>query len=429
MADEIRNDIVLHENYPFVAMPNVDRLRKEGVTFSNTFCQTPTCCPSRGSVMTGKYPQQLGLYNHSCLLPPEEKTMGHHFVEHGYDAVSFGKTHHMNPGFRSYTYDMEATMGSTNHGYNVDDETAVGIFQKDDDGFCDFVACRQFDTYLENDREGSGRPFLAFIGIYSPHAPLYPPRKSAEMYDWKRVELPPEYEEEAATKPEIHGIPRQRWGHLKIETRKNIIATVLGMCTLVDDCVGRIIASLEQRGILEDTILVFTSDHGDQMGEHGMLGKFYNTYEGSLKVPFVMRIPDRSALSSTGKDFDSLVEMVDIYPTLCDLAGIPQPEGPWSLSGKSLVPVLGGQAAEHRSHVFSMIEHAHMVRTATWKLVLFDNDRSELYNLENDPEERYNLYGSADHRDVQLELATDLLRRLITYRPANHHPGRNTFFG
>ena len=86
----------------------------------------------------------------------------------------------MNPGFLSYTYGMEATMGSTNHGYNVDDETAVGIFQKDDDGFCDFVACRQLDMYLENDGDGSSRPFLAFIGINSPHPPLYPPRKYAE---------------------------------------------------------------------------------------------------------------------------------------------------------------------------------------------------------------------------------------------------------
>ena len=134
MADEIRNDVTLHENYPFVSMPNIDRLRREGVTFRNTFCQTPTCCPSRGSVFTGKYPQQLGLYNHGCLLPTEEKTMGHYFSERGYDAVAFGKTHHMNPGFRSYTYDMEATMGSTNHCWKPATMTPNSSSNKKHDG-------------------------------------------------------------------------------------------------------------------------------------------------------------------------------------------------------------------------------------------------------------------------------------------------------
>jgi arylsulfatase A-like enzyme len=223
------------------------------------------------------------------------------------------------------------------------------------------------------------------------------------------------------------------------------------MCTLVDDCVRKIIDSLERRGILEDTIVVFTSDHGDQMGEHGMLGKFYNTYEGSLKVPFVLRIPgtgvpgaagnvtvgetagettdEKPGGGLVGRAFDQLVEMVDMYPTLCDLAGVPYPEPPWEPAGMSLVPLVDGRTNEHKSYVFSMIEHAHMVRTRRWKLVQFDNDRSELYDLENDPQERHNLYGLPEHRDVQLELATAIIKHLTTYRPANHHPGKNTFFG
>ena len=171
MADEIRNDVTLGENYPFVTTPNIDRLRNDGVTFRNTFCQTPTCCPSRGSALTGKYPQQLGLYNHSCLLPTDEKTMGHHFSEHGYDSVAFGKTHHMNPGFRSYTYDIAATMGSDNHGYNVDGNTAVGTFVKNSAEFCDFKACKQFGEYI-NHEWNAPQPFLAYVGIYSPPAAL-----------------------------------------------------------------------------------------------------------------------------------------------------------------------------------------------------------------------------------------------------------------
>lgn len=464
MADELRSDICLHENYPFVKTPNLDWLRREGATFTNAFCQTPTCCPSRGSAMTGKYPQELGLYNHSCGLAPEERTMGHHFADHGYDSAAFGKTHNMNPGFTSHTYDIRATMGSTNHGYNVTDEDAVGAFEGDTEEFCDFVAIRQFHEYLAS--RDATRPFLAFVGLYSPHPPLYPPVEYATMYDPRDIELPPHFEEEAATKPAAHETPRYRWRHLQPDTQRKIIATVLGMTTLVDDCVGRILASLRQHGLAENTIVVFTSDHGDQMGEHMMLGKFFNTYEGSLRVPLFMRLPitrgdfteSAGATSSTippgshpteqarhaghaptsaapgptsavGVRFDQLVELVDLYPTICELTDVPTPEGPHSLSGTSLLPLVAGAATDHKPYVFSMIEHAHMVRTDRYKLVQSDEDTSELYDLAEDPAERYNRYGDRAYRDVMLELETELVRHLIRHRPANHHPVKNGFFG
>ena len=432
MADELRNDITLHEYYPFVKTPHLDRLRDEGVTFTNAFCQTPTCCPSRGSAMTGKYPQQLGLYNHSCLLPDNEKTIGHHFTENGYNSVAFGKTHHMNPGFQSFTYDMDETMGWDNHGYNVEEENAVGIFTRRREEYCDFVACNQFDSYLDAGPNPGRSPFLAFIGIYSFHLFFYSPAEYASMYDWKNIELPPEFEEESETKPAVHGIPRNRWNHLTEETRRKIIATELGMVSLVDDCVGEIVSTLTRHEILDETIVVFTSDHGDQMGEHGMLGKFYNTYEGSLRVPLIIRPPrgkDDSSACQAGSRRDQLAEMVDIYPTLCDLTGIPDPQPPWNLSGNTLAPLLSTKHQHHKSAIFSMIEHAHMVRTERWKLVLFDNDRSELYDLARDPVERHNLYGDPEHAETQLELTTEIVEHLIRFRPANHNPGRNTFFG
>ncbi|MBT3275793.1 MAG: sulfatase-like hydrolase/transferase, partial [Spirochaetales bacterium] len=407
-----------------VDAPNIDRLRAESITFSNAFCQTPTCCPSRGSVFTGKYPQQLGLYNHSCLLSDSEKTMGHHFSEHGYDAVAFGKTHHMNPGFRSITYDVATSMGSKNHGYNVTDSDAVGVFEGPVEEFCDFAAVRQFTDYLETGPD----KFLAYIGIYSPHPPLYPPKKYLEMYDWRDISLPPVFEEETTTKPEIQGIPRKRWSQLNEETHKKITAAVMGMSTLVDDCVGGIVEALEDRGLLEDTVIVFTSDHGDQIGEHGMLGKFYNTYEGSLRVPLILRIPSKTegAEKSRGVLRKDLVELVDVYPTLCSLAGVPAPEPPHGLAGGDL---LESDTGSGRTYVHSMIEHAHMVRDNRFKLTLYDNDRSELYDVQNDPDERSNLHDDPGHMGEQLRLTSEIVRHLTRFRPANHNPGRNTFFG
>lgn len=423
MADEIRADVVLHAKYPFVRTPNLDRLRAHGTTFRQAFCQTPTCCPSRGSFTTGKYPQELGLYNHGCVLPPEEKTMGHWFAENGYDAVAFGKTHNMNPGFRSVTYEIGQTMGTSNHGYKVTDDTATGVFNGPKDDFCDFVACRQFDDYLTS--QDRGKPFLAFVGIYSPHPPLYPPAEYASLYSPDSIELPPDDEAEWATKPQMQGVPRQRWHAVNEETRRRIVATALGMTTLVDDCVGRLLDTLEREGELDSTIIVFTSDHGDQMGEHGMLGKFFNFYEASLRVPLIMRGPGIAA----GKDRDQLVELTDVYPTLCDLTGIARPVAPNELSGRSLDTILQDPDTPHRDYVHCMIEKAHMVRTDHYKCAVYEEDRGELYDLQADPMATNNLYDNPAVRDTQLELTTEIVRHLTRHRRSVFNPGKNGFFG
>ncbi len=424
MADEIRQDVVMH-TYPVdVPLPNLDRLRREGVTLANCFCQTPTCCPSRGSFVTGKYPHQLGLWNHGCVLPPEERTLGHHFAAHGYDAVAIGKTHGMCPGFRSITYDLRATMGSTNHGYNVTDDDCVGVFEGPEDAFCDFVACRQFDEYLDGRRVD--RPFLTHIGIYSPHPPLYPPRRFAESVDWRTINLPPVWEEEPRTKPEKQAVPRGRWEKLSDESRKKVIATALGMSMLVDDCVGRVVQSLESRGLLENTILVFTSDHGDLMGAHGILGKFLNHYEEALRVPMILRLPGGQ---HAGLRRDELTEMLDLYPTLCGLSAVPLPDQPHTPAGRSLVPLFDGDVATARDFAFSQIEHAYMVRTAEWKLVYHTADRSELYHLAADPGERVNLFGRPECREVERDLLLKMVQVLGACRREGFNRGKNGYFG
>jgi len=221
MADELRNGVVLHQHRHPVAMPNLDRLRNSAVTLEKCFCQTPTCCRSRGSFATGKYPHQLQLWNHAYRFPPEEWTMGHYFSDHGYDAGAFGKIHGMCPGFRSVIYDVITATGSSNHGCTVSDEDCTNVFEKPEEESCDFIACRQIDKYLGD--LASDRPFLTHIGIYSPHPPLYPPRRLAEMYDRREVELSPARENEPATKPEKQNIPRGRWNALSDDSRKTFV--------------------------------------------------------------------------------------------------------------------------------------------------------------------------------------------------------------
>jgi len=421
MADQLRQDIVQHAADPFVRLPHLDRLRGEGVTLTECFSQYPICCPSRASFVTGKYPHQLGMWNNGCRFPAEERDLGHHLAAHGYDTAAFGKTHAMAPGFRSTGYDIRATMGSDNHGYNLTPGRETGVFEGDEEDYCDFVAVRQFTDYLDG---RNGRPFAAFLGIYAPHPPLFPPRRFAEMYPPDTFELPAVPEWEAATKPAIQQVPRQRWSCLDEAAQRRVIATYLGMATLADECVGRALAALGERGLLEETLIVFTSDHGDELGEHGMIGKFHQVYEGSLRVPLILRLPGGTR---AGAEHRQLVEMCDVFPTLCELLGVPLPDAPHAPAGISLVPALAGE--RHRSCVHAMLEAAQMVRTREWKLVQHADGAGELYYLAEDPREWVNRYDDPSCKEIRAELTEEMLSHLLRHPRGRFNAGGNGFFG
>ncbi len=425
MADEMRHDITLHENYPFVQLPNLDRLRSAGITAANFFSQYPICCPSRASFISGKYPHQIGLWNNRCEFPAHERDLGHHLKDHGYDPVAFGKTHNMNPGFRSIQYDIDTAMEPVGHGYGTPpDVTTLGTYTRSEDEYCDFLACSQFAEYVTS-RADDAAPFAAFVGIYAPHPPQCPPKRFKEMYADVEISIPAVPENEEETKPAIQGITRARWQGFPDATKLEIIHTYLGMCTLVDECIGRLLDTLKDAGLLDDTIVVFTSDHGEQLGEHNMVGKFHNNYEGSLRSPFVLRLPQDK---HGGTVMPQLIEMLDVYPTVCELLNVPLPEGVHAVSGHSFSPAFTDSSYEHRNCVHSMIEDAHMVRTDKWKLVSHANDRGELYNLKQDPGEADNLYEKEAYRQIRTELELRLLKHLLQNKPTVIE-GKNGYFG
>ena len=220
MSDEARKDVLFHEKYPFVRTPNIDSLRAEAVTFRNCFANYPVCVPSRASVITGRYPHQLGVLHNTHRLPAGERDLGHHLTGHGFDCVAFGKTHGTNRGFRSVTYDKVAAMGFDNHGYLEDPGRITGVFEGPAEEYCDFVACRQFDDYLRG--RAGGAPFAAFVGIYAPHPPLYPPREYAGLYSPDQIALPPRPSApDSAARPSIQSVPRRRWNAYPDATRRD----------------------------------------------------------------------------------------------------------------------------------------------------------------------------------------------------------------
>ena len=430
MSDEARKDVLYHDKYPFVRTPNIDALRSEAVTFHNCFANYPVCVPSRASLITGRYPHQLGVLHNTHRLPAGERDLGHHLSAHGFDCVAFGKTHGVNRGFRSVTYDKVATMGFENHGYLEDAERITGVFEGPAEEYCDFVACRQFDDYLRG--RAAGAPFAAFVGIYAPHPPLYPPREYAGRYSPDRIVLPPRPSaRDNAARPSIQGVPRRRWDSYPDATRRQVIAAYLALITLLDDCVGRILASLRANDTLDDTLVVLVSDHGDQLGEHGMAGKMGSLYEASIRVPLVIRLP---GAAHAGADRPHLAEMVDLFPTICDRLGVPHPEGPRALSGRSLVPVpadpgaAGSAGIVRRRIVHAMLLEGQMARTERLKLNFYADEPGELYDLADDPEETMNRYDDPAYRDRQQELLAEITRFLIRY-PRVADRGGNDYFG
>lgn len=423
MADEARKDVVFHEKYPFVRTPNIDALRGEAVTFRNCFANYPVCVPSRASLITGRYPHQLGVLNNRQLLAVGERDLGHHLTRHGFDCVAFGKTHGANRGFRSAIYDTAAAMGFENHGYVADPDLITGVFDGPEEGYCDFVACGQFDHYLKWRR--GGPPVAAFVGIYAPHPPLYPPRRYAGLYDAADIALPaPPSAQDNAARPALQAEPRRRWDAYPEATRRQVIAAYLALVTLFDECVGRILATLRVIDALDDTLVVLVSDHGDQLGEHGMAGKMGNLYEASVRVPLVLRLP---GAAHAGAERSQMVELVDLVPTICDLLGVPQPGGTQAPAGRSLAPVLADPQAEHRRVVHAMLEQAQMARSESLKLNFYADAAGELYDLAADPGELVNRYHDPAYRGSRQELLEEIARFLIRH-PRPPVRGANGFF-
>lgn len=424
MADEARKDVVFHEKYPFVRTPNIDALRGEGVSFRNCFANYPVCVPSRASVITGRYPHQLGVLSNRQRLPAAERDLGHHLADHGFDCVAFGKTHGTNRGFRSVTYDTAAAMGFEQHGYVADSDLITGVFDGPEEEYGDFVACRQFERYLQ--RRRGREPFAAFVGIYAPHPPLYPPRRYAGLYRAAEIELPAQpTAQDNAARPALQAEPRRRWDAYPEAKRREVIAAYLALVTLLDDCVGRIVAALRAAAALDDTLVVLLSDHGDQLGEHGMAGKMGNLYEASVRVPLVLRLP---GAAHAGAERAQMAELVDLFPTICDLLEVPYPAGVQAPAGRSLAPLLADPQAEHRRVVHAMLGEAQMARSRSLKLNFYAGGAGELYDLAADPGELVNRYDDPAYRGRRQELLEEITRFLIRHSRMPDRGG-NGFFG
>lgn len=410
IMDDMRWDLMRCAGHPFIKTPNLDRLATEGARFTNAFVCLSLCSPSRASFLTGLYPHIHGvLGNRTPLDFSRLTTFPQRFQRAGYRTAMLGKWHmgvdaDPKPGF-----DFWAVFKG--QGVYFDPEINVDGRPKPFTGFTDDVTT---GLTIEWMARKDNRPFAAILGLKSCHAPFEPPPRTATLYQEVVVPKPPTFD---------HAEPNQpAWiqhfddtGHTPSSRLPfdDLVRRHLRLVSGADDNVGRLLGALEQRGELDRTLIIFVSDNGFLLHEHGLYDK-RAMYEESIRIPLIVRYPP---LIKRGRVVDDMVLNVDLAPTLLELIGA---EGVGQMQGLSMLPALDGRHHASRSVFFYQYDREMPystpsligVRTRDWKLVKYQEpgQAHELYDLKHDPHETTNLHENPRHRRRRDRLEEELKR-------------------
>lgn len=462
LTDQQRFDTLGCNGNPVMRTPHLDQMAAEGVNLTNVFVQCPMCMPSRASLATGRYPSVHRARWNGVGLPATERTFMQELQERGYHTALFGKLHllpHQSRKADDPTFGYETAVMAEHprpHWASAyrdwlkekypesEAETRLRTHSEELQVHVpDRPAAAYYSTWVGDEtvrflQSKPREPFFATMGFFDPHHPFSPPEPYASMYDPGEVpqpirrpgeldDKPPHFKDThygrvnpilgfhsdnpgkgapVMVQPDLSQVSPEMWGRL--------IAHYYGMVSLIDDQVGRVLQVLRETGLDENTVVIFTSDHGELLGDHGLLFKGPHHYDSILRVPTLVRWPEHLP---AGRRCDGLVELIDLPSTILDMAGIPQPQG---MQGRSLVPLLRGDTDTGRDSVLverpDLYWHLDMktLRTRRWKLTYYANKPfGELYDMENDPHEFVNLWDDPGSAQVKQEMIQLLLDRLI----------------
>ncbi len=425
MADQMRHDAMGCAGHPVVKTPHLDTLAAGGVRFTQAVTPTPICMAARYSLLTGRRAAETGV-TANAVLPgmaamPLWPTLMTVLAEAGYQTHGIGKFHfHRRPfGFERQELMEECIDCLTDDDYLLHLQ-AAGVPARYPQGLRDllyyqpqtsgvpeaysqnrWVADRSEAFLREHARYRPGRPFFLWSSWIAPHPPFAPVEPWDTMYDPADMPPPVYADRPLATLPAPAWAHRGRLdgAHLDPARMARIKALYYGQVSHVDDAVGRVLRALDELGLADDTVVVFCSDHGEMLGDHGLSQK--NTpYEASVRVPMLLRWPGHT---KPGRVAEDLVSLTDVMPTLVEGLDLPYPAGlpPLPGAGASLVGREGGGLAEPREHVAIDFGHGAGrwvgLRSAGRKYVYWaSGGRQEAYDLAADPDERVNLAEAGD---------------------------------
>jgi len=413
--------------HPWVKTPHLDRLAGEGVRFDRAYCQFPICGASRASLLTGRRPNVTGvLGNGKSFRPtiPDTVTLPELFKQHGWFAARVGKLYHygvpgdigtdgvddpqswshkVNPRGRDVD-DLERTFtiapnvkAPLKWGANISWLAADGTDEEQTDG----IGATEAIKVLEAHRD---RPFFLAVGFYRPHTPFTAPRKYFDLYPVDKVPLPVVPAGHVEQGPAL-AFATQKPEQLAMtdDLRREANRAYAAATTFMDAQVGRVLAALDRLKLRDTTIVVFTSDHGFHLGDHALWQK-QSLFENSARVPLIIAPP---GLKSKGRTAAGPVELIDIYPTLADLCGLPAPA---YLDGKSLRAMLDDPSRSVKPGAFTQVQRGdvpgYAVSDGRFRYIEWGGGRegAQLYDLRNDPNEWTNLAADPAHATKVAEL-------------------------
>jgi iduronate 2-sulfatase len=431
--------------------PHIDSIAKQGMKFTRAYCQFPVCGPSRAALMSGMYPQAVGVTGNGSSenftkRMGDRPSMSQLFKENGWYSARVSKIYHMRvPGDITKGVDGPDHAGSwserfnahapewmskgehihlTNEKLRFEKETHYGlgfggafyvVKGTDPEGAAqaDVIASRKAVELLEAHKE---EPFFLAVGLVRPHVPLVAPHQYFNSYPSEEMSLPPKRENDWEDIPKAGISKSSKSSGLegRIAQQKQVLSAYYASVSFMDDQVGRILNALDRLDLRKKTIVIFTSDHGYHLGEHDFWQKL-SLHEESTRIPIIMSVPEKSAGIS-----QSLVQQIDFYPTLAELGGLQIPE---HVQGKSFAKLLDDPSQSIHEEVYCLRGKDHLLRTDRWAYLQYKNGTSELYDMHNDPQQFTNLANTPEHQSQFAEMERRLTLKLQTIKagtlPAN----------
>ena len=430
----------------FMHTPEIDRLAGRGVLFERAYCMVPTCGASRAALMTGLRPSPTRFVNYLAWAErdaPGVTTLNSQFKNHGYTTISLGKVFHhpednvdgwSEPPWRSRLNDYKTRAANEDaaaaHRRKYPErETVRGLpFEAavaPDEEYRDGETALRAVEYLERFAKKPDKPFFLAVGFHKPHLPFLAPKKYWDLYDPDEIDIPDNYwAPEDAPAAALHTSGELRsyasippTGPVDRPTARRLIHGYYACVSFTDAQIGRVMAALDRLDLAANTIVVLWGDHGWQLGEHGMWNK-HSCFETSMHAPLIVSAPMEKAVRP-GTRVRALTEFIDIYPTLCELAGIP---APGHLQGRSAVPLMKDPPAPWKQFAVGRFRQGDTIRSDRYRFSEYFDAMGEflgrmLYDHEADPAENTNIAERDGQSPKVRELAEELRRIKGKSRP------------
>ena len=442
MTDQQRASSVYGPNKAYT--PNIDKFRKQGLSFTQTHCPSPHCCPSRATFFTGQYPSKHGIWNNvqvgntlSRDLTPGTRLWSEDLSEAGYDLHYFGKWHvsaiqgPKDKGWiehsvtagpsdpdRPKTYEWgryirEPQVLERNESTRADGEIQRPGYNKYfnygvHEDKCNDKVHVDGAVKLLGELKDANKSWAMYVGALGPHDPYFAPQRYLDMYDINDIVLPESFTDTMEDKPGLYRRTRSMFDQMTEREHKESIRHYLAYCSWEDELFGMLLDALDTNEQADDTMVLYCSDHGDYNAEHGLWCKGLPCFKSAYHVPAIIRWPGQLADQVVGTDVDAFVSLADFHPTFMQMAGLDTPS---DIYGKSLMPFLkGDHPTDWRDTIFTQSNGNELygiqrsVMTDKWHLVYNGFDFDELYDMQNDPQQITNLAADEKYEPIKREL-------------------------